>query len=224
MISMALRCLFRRLSYLAGSSRDFQPGMQGWMPLACQRLDTLVDDKVHDRQNRFSWLREPEPRVASASLAEILEKVALIRWIGIFRVPIDPRYEPRLTQFAREGVRYTAQASNRCALPPAGHLVATLRQLATKLTDAAITMFGALMGRAHLRARKRLEQLVAISAREGRDRLMRIATVLETVSWAARAGEDIGAALRDIMPLDVLDADAARSDRCPTRRAKREDL
>ncbi|MEG8055272.1 hypothetical protein QP185_22000 [Sphingomonas aerolata] len=33
--------------------------------------------------------------------------------------------------------------------------------------------------------------------------------MLETVSRAARAGEDIGAALRDIMPLDMLDADAA---------------
>src|SRR3546814_4136846 len=60
-----------------------------------------------------------------------------------------------------------------------------------------------------LRARKRLEQGIAISGREGRDRLMRIATVLETVSRVARTGEDIGAALRDIVPLDMLDADAA---------------
>src|SRR3546814_20986009 len=70
-------------------------------------------------------------------------------------------------------------------------------------------MLSALMGRAHRRALKRLEQRVAISGREGRDRLMRIATVLETVSQAARAGGDIGAALRDIVPLDMLDADAA---------------
>ena len=175
-----------------------------------QRLDTLVDDKVHDRQSRFSWLREPEPRVVSASLAEILEKVALIRWTGIPGVPIDPRHEPRLTQFAREGVRYTAQAFQQ--MRPARRrviLLATLRELEATLTDAAISMFGALMGRAHLRARKRLEQRVAVSGREGRDRLMRIATVLETVSRAARAGEDIGEALRDIMPLDMLDADAA---------------
>src|SRR3546814_20506465 len=38
---------------------------------------------------------------------------------------------------------------------------------------------------------------------------MRSATVLETVSRVARTGEDIGAALRDIVPLDILDADAA---------------
>jgi hypothetical protein len=73
-------------------------------------------------------------------------------------------------------------------------LLATLREMEATLTDAAIAMFSALMGRAHLRARKRLEQRVAISGREGRDRLMRIATVLETVSQAARAGGDIGAA------------------------------
>ena len=114
-----------------------------------QRLDTLVDDKVHDRQSRFSWLREPDTRVAPASLTEILEKVALIRWTGISRVLIDPRYEPRLTQFAREGVRYTAQAFQQ--MRPARRrviLLATLREQEATLTDAAIAMFGALMGRA----------------------------------------------------------------------------
>ncbi|KAJ8133975.1 hypothetical protein OY671_012811, partial [Metschnikowia pulcherrima] len=52
-----------------------------------QRLDTSVDEKVHDRQSRLSWSREPQPRVASASLAEILEKVASIRRTGISCVP-----------------------------------------------------------------------------------------------------------------------------------------
>ncbi len=144
------------------------------------------------------------------SLAEILEKIALIRWTGISSVLINPRHEPRLTQFAREAVRYTAQAFQQ--MRPARRrviLLDTLREMEATFTDAAIAMLGALMGRAHLQARKRLEQRVAVSGRKGRDRLIRIATVLETVSRAARAGEDIGAALRDIMPFDMLDADAA---------------
>src|SRR3546814_20013410 len=53
-----------------------------------QRLDTLVDEKVHDRQRRLSRLREPQPRVASASLAEIRENVDLIRRTGISCVPV----------------------------------------------------------------------------------------------------------------------------------------
>lgn len=88
-------------------------------------------------------------------------------------------------------------------------LLATLRELEATLTDAAIAMFGSLMGRAHLRARKRLEQRIAVSGREGRDRLLRIAAVLETVSRTARAGKDNAAAVLAIAPFDMLDVDAA---------------
>ena len=75
-----------------------------------QRLNTLVDDKVHDRQNRFFWLREQEPHVAPASLAEILEKVALRQGIepapvaGItvpIRVPIPSRWHAQLSGKSR---------------------------------------------------------------------------------------------------------------------------
>lgn len=105
---------------------------------ARQRLHALIDDKVHERQSRLSWLREPEPRVASASLAEILEKVALIRWTGVSTLFVEPRHEPRLAQFAREGVRYTAQAFQQ--MRPARRrvvLLATLREMEATLTDAA---------------------------------------------------------------------------------------
>src|SRR3546814_1270780 len=106
-----------------------------------QRLETLVDEKVHDRQSRLSWLREPQPRVASASLAEILEKVALIRRTGISCVPVDPLHEPRMTQFAREGVRYTAQAFQQMrASRRRVILLAPLREMEATLTDAAIAM------------------------------------------------------------------------------------
>src|SRR3546814_17600345 len=116
-----------------------------------QRLDTLVDEKAHDRQSRLSWLREPQPRVASASLAEILEKVALIRRTGISCVSVDPLHEPRMTQFARAGVRYIAQAfqqmraSRRRVILPA-----TLREMEAPLTEEANAM---LIGRANRRER-----------------------------------------------------------------------
>lgn len=173
------------------------------------RLDALIDDKVHQRQSRLSWLREPLPRVSCASLGEMLEKVAAIRWTGAMNLSVEPRYERRLEQFAREGVRYTAQAfqqmrSSRRRVV----LVATLRKMETTLTDAAIAMFGALMGRAHLRARKRLEQRVAVSGREGRERLMRVAHVLEAMTQATRSGADIALAVQAIAPLDTIDADA----------------
>ncbi|WP_234890499.1 hypothetical protein [Sinorhizobium meliloti] len=174
------------------------------------RLDVLIAEKTHDRQSRFSWLREPAPRVASASLAGILDKIELVRGIGTPAVPIDRRYEPRMEQFAREGVRYTAQAFQQMG-SARRHviLVATLREFEATLTDTAIGMFGSLIGRAHLRARKRLEQTVAASADQGRDRLIRVAGVREAVSKAARAGGDIAAAVAAVASLDTIDADAA---------------
>ncbi|MEF2071076.1 Tn3 family transposase [Consotaella aegiceratis] len=173
------------------------------------RLDALIDDKVHDRQSRLSWLREPTPRVSSASLGEILEKVAAIRRTGTIDLAVELRHEPRLAQFAREGVRYTAQAFQQ--MHPSRRrvvLVATLREMEASLTDATIAMFGALVGRAHLRARKRLEQRIAASGREGWERLTRVASVLEAMTRAARSGADIVRAVQAIAPLETIEADA----------------
>lgn len=73
-------------------------------------LDTLIDNKVHERRSRLSWVREPVPRVSSASLGEISKMAATILRTGAMSLSVRPRHEARLEQFVREGVRYTAQA------------------------------------------------------------------------------------------------------------------
>jgi hypothetical protein len=47
-------------------------------------------------------------------------------------------------------------------------MLATLADLEVTLTDAALSMFQALVGRANLRARKRLEDTIASSAEQRR--------------------------------------------------------
>ena len=94
---------------------------------------------------------------------------------------------------AREGARLTAQALQQ--MGPARRLttlVATLRELEASLTDAAISMFSALVGRANLNARKRLEETIAIAGEQGRARLTRIAAVLEAPTKAACRGAEPG--------------------------------
>jgi TnpA family transposase len=70
-------------------------------------------------------------------------------------------------------------------------------------------MFSALVGRANLNARKRLEETIAIADEQGRARLTRIAAVLEALTKAARRGTDIATAVTAIAELDVIEADAA---------------
>ncbi len=174
------------------------------------RLDAVVDDKAHARQSRLSSLREPPARVGGDPLIEILDKLAWLRATSALGVQLDDTHRPRLVQMAREGVRLTAQAFQQMgAARRYTMLVATLRDLEATLTDAAIAMFGSLVGRANLRARKRLEETIALSADQGRERLIRIANVLEALTTAAKKGEDIAAAVAKVAALDVIQADAA---------------
>src|SRR3546814_16147204 len=101
-------------------------------------------------------------------------------------------------------------------------LVATLRELEATLSDAAISMFSALVGRANLNARKRLEETIAVANDQGRLRLTRIAAVIEALTKAARRGADIGTGVDAIADLDVIYADAPLHRRQLGRPSRRE--
>src|SRR3546814_14522642 len=81
-----------------------------------------------------------------------------------------------MSQRGREGSCYADQAFQQMNAPRRhAIMIATLSELAITLTDAALSMFQSLVGRANLRARKRLEETIAASAEHGRVRLLRIA-------------------------------------------------
>ncbi len=174
------------------------------------QLDALLSDKMHVRQSRLSWLREPPSRVGGRPLLELLNKLTLVRTIGGDVVVSRPGLGPRMAQMAKEGSLYTAQAFQQMG-PARRHTVmtATLSELGITVTDGALTMFQSLVGRANLRARKRLEETIAASAEQGRTRLTRIANVLDALVRTARKDGDIKAAVTAIAALDVVEADAA---------------
>src|SRR3546814_1935476 len=101
--------------------------------------------------------------------SEILDKIDLLRSTKYAAIKVPDNYLPRLAQMAREGARHTAQALQQ--MGPARRLttlVATLRELEATLSDAAISMFSALVGRANLNARKRLEETNTDANDQGR--------------------------------------------------------
>lgn len=173
-----------------------------------QRLDAVLAEKVHDQQSRLSWLRAPPNRVSARTLLELLDKIDAIRAFGLDTVSVPDASWAKMNQLAREGVRLTAQAlqqmspSRRMAT-----LVATMRELEATTTDATLAMFGSLVGRANLRARKRLDETILVSADQGRERLARIAAVLEAMTRALRKGEDVEAAVTCVAGLDLIEAD-----------------
>jgi TnpA family transposase len=174
-----------------------------------QRLDTVLAEKVHDQQSRLSWLRAPPNRVSARTLLELLDKIDAIRAFGIDEVSVPDAAWARMNQLAREGVRLTAQALQQMTPPRRmATLVAAMRELEATTTDAALAMFGSLVGRANLRARKRLGETILASADQGRERLVRIAAVLEAMTMALRKGENVEAAVTSVAGLDLIEADA----------------
>jgi TnpA family transposase len=174
-----------------------------------QMLNGILSDKVHNLQSRLSWLRAPPNRVSARSLLELLDKIDIIRGIGLETVSVPTNGQGRMKQLAREGVRLTAQALQQTtAARRSATLVATIRELEATTTDAALNMFNALVGRANLRARKRLDETILASADQGRERLARIASVLEAMTQAIRRGEDVSAAVLPVASIEMIEADA----------------
>lgn len=179
-------------------------------PDQCTALHALISEKAHAQQSLLSWLREPPSRVGSRSLHEILDKIDMLRATDQAAITIPDEYLPRMALMAREGARFTAQALQQ--MTPARRLttlIATLRELEATLTDAAISMFASLVARANLNARKRLEETIAVADEQGRERLTRIAAVLEAFAKAARKGADTVAAVAAVADLELVEADAA---------------
>ena len=73
------------------------------------RLNALLSEKEHSRKSRLSWLREPATRVGSHSMAEILDKLDLVKATAVTALDVPGDYSPRLAQMAREGKRHAAQ-------------------------------------------------------------------------------------------------------------------
>lgn len=140
-------------------------------PAQRSQLDALLSEKRHLRQSRLSWLRAPASRLGGRSLAELLKKLDLIHGIvGDASTHLPSHLNPRIAQMAKEGSLYTAQAFQQMA-SARRHAVmtATLKELTITLTDAALTMFQSLVGRANLRARKNARLLPGLPA-SGRQR------------------------------------------------------
>jgi hypothetical protein len=117
-------------------------------PGQMRRLDALCEQKAHERQSRFAWIREPPGVAGVASLHALVDRLEAVRGIMLDPAIVADAPPARLRRLAREGRRYGAQALRKM-LPPRRYavLAATLLELERDLTDAAIEMADALLGR-----------------------------------------------------------------------------
>jgi TnpA family transposase len=174
-------------------------------PDQAARLEALLSDKIHRRQSRLSWLREPPGSVRARGFHEVLDRLDLVRGIGLSGLNPPAEWAARLEQMAREGKRLTSQAFRQMtAARRRALLVATVRELEADLTDAALSMFDGFVGRAWRRAEKRGAERSAVLEQDGKERLGRLADALDAGAEAYSGGKDAHAALTAVQPWEEL--------------------
>ena len=154
-----------------------------------RRLDVLCDQKAHERQSRFSWVREPPGVAGVTSFHALVDRLEAVRGIMLDPVIVADTPPARLRRLAREGRRYSAQALRKMS-PPRRYavLAATLLEVERDLTDAAVEMVDVLLGRALAAAKRRREEALAREADLRRDTFRLLVRLGEAARGRARTG------------------------------------
>jgi hypothetical protein len=157
------------------------------------RLEALVGSGPRARQSGVSWLREPPGKAGAPAMNGLIDRLEAVRHVGISADMLDVVPAHRVRRMAQEGRRLTAQNLEQMR-PGRRHatLAAFLLEMEMALTDAAIGMFEALVGKT-LRS--------AQSARETRlqDEAASMSAVL---GFFADVGAALTAAREKERPLD----------------------
>ena len=172
-----------------------------------RRLDVLCDQKAHERQSRFSWVREPPGVAGVTSFHALVDRLEAVRGIMLDPVIVADTPPARLRRLAREGRRYSAQALRKMS-PPRRYavLAATLLEVERDLTDAAVEMVDVLLGRALAAAKRRREEALAREADLRRDTFRLLVRLGEQLVAAHEQGGDLGCAVTRVTDWEHLNA------------------
>lgn len=126
------------------------------------RLEQLLDVGPDAARTWLAWLRQPMEAAGPAAFQATIERLRHVRAIGLEaeRERLVPRHH--LVRLAREGERLSlSHLRGLSATRRRGILLATMLELAPRLTDEALDLHDKLVGRMFRRAERR--QLAALS-------------------------------------------------------------
>jgi TnpA family transposase len=172
-------------------------------------MDAILAEKAHRQQSELSWLLKTKTKISRRGFLEIVDKLDKVREIGLGTLDLPPEIGARVQQMVREGLRFTTQAFQQMGVAQrTAIMTATLRDIEASLVDAALNLFEGLIGRAYNKAKKRVAEALLGQADETKQRLARVADVLDAILNAHDCSENIEAAIAGVTTWDTLSADA----------------
>jgi hypothetical protein len=138
------------------------------------KLDALLVVDAAVNMTSFAWLKAMPIAPKADHVRELLDRLALVRGIGLRQEIADQVHEERLQQFVREGHTSDAHQLGQYAVHRRrAILVATVLDLEMRLTDAVLDMADKLVGGFFAKARNATRRRYVASARTV-GRLMRL--------------------------------------------------
>ena len=142
-----------------GAERRVESILAGSLDTAARdALDMLLQVRPDRTISALAWVRQPPGVAGHRAFAEILDRLTMLRAIGLDHGLGRQVHPERLRQFAQEGARLSAQ--HLAAIRPARRhavLVATVLETTASRIDDAVLMFDRIIGRLFRRAERRAE-------------------------------------------------------------------
>lgn len=178
----------------------------------CGLLDSLLLQHDEGRISTLAWIRQPPGRPGRRSFAAILERLSVLRAIGLALEVVAPVHPERLRLLNQQGVRLTAQ--HLSVLNPIRRravLVATVIEMQVALTDDAVVMFERLIGQMFRRAERREEAALKRDKRTINGKIRLLARLGTAIIDARANGSDPFGAVAEIIGWDDLGSEIAEA-------------
>jgi len=203
---------------LAGSVRA-RAQRQLWRRLADglteqqrQSLDQLLEVRIGGGQSTLAWLRQTAYAATTGKFQKLIERLSLVRALGI-----EPERATRVHQnywlkLAREGGQSTVQ--HLAELEPLRRyatLTALVLELTATLTDEALNMFEHLIGQMFKKSERTHAEQFHASGRSINEKVRLYARVGRALIEARSSGGDVFAAIEAVLPWSKFESTVAEA-------------
>ena len=203
---------------LAGSVRA-RKQRQLWRQLADeltdqqrQSLDQLLEVRVGGGQSTLAWLRQTAYAATTGNFPKLIERLSLVRALGI-----EPERALRVHQnywlkLAREGGQSTVQ--HLAELEPLRRyatLTALVLELKATLTDEALRMFEHLVGQLFKKSERTHAEQFHASGKSINEKVRLYARVGQALIQARFSGGDVFAAIEAVLPWPKFESTVAEA-------------
>jgi TnpA family transposase len=166
-----------------------------------QSLDQVLEVRVGGGQSTIAWLRQTAYVATTGNFPKLIEKISLVRDLGI-----EPERATRVHQnywlkLAREGAQSTVQhLAEFESLRRYATLTALVFELSATLTDEALNMFEQLVGQLFKKSERAHAEHFHASGKAINEKVRLYARVGQALIKARSSGGDAFAAIDALMP------------------------